>query len=151
EKRSAYLDDACPDAALRQEVESLLNAHSDAGDRLEQASVNLGATGALFDSSDPWIGTFIGPYQVIAPIGKGGMGAVYRAVRVEEKYVKQVAIKLLRPGLGDDSYQRRFMNERQIMASLDHPNIARLLDVGTIKGLPYYVMEYIEGEHIDDY
>jgi non-specific serine/threonine protein kinase/serine/threonine-protein kinase len=151
EKRGAYLDQACPDAALRKEVESLLTAHANAGDRLEQASVKLGAAGALFDTTDPWIGTFIGPYQVIAPIGKGGMGAVYRAVRVEEKYVKQVAIKLLRPALGDDSYHQRFMNERQIMASLDHPNIARLLDVGTIKGLPYYVMEYIDGEHIDDY
>jgi len=151
EKRGPYLDQACPDVALRKEVESLLTAHCDAGDLLEQASVKLGAAGALLDSGDPWIGTFIGPYQVISPIGKGGMGAVYRAVRVEEKYVKQVAIKLLRSGLGDDSYQRRFMNERQIMASLDHPNIARLLDVGTIKGLPYYVMEYIEGEHIDDY
>jgi len=150
EKRGPYLDQACPDAALRQEVESLLNAHREAGDRLDNAS--LKATADVFlDSSDPWIGTFIGPYQVIASIGKGGMGAVYRAVRVEQQYVKQVAIKLLRPGLGDDSYQRRFMNERQIMASLDHPNIARLLDIGTIKGLPYYVMEYIEGEHIDDY
>ncbi|HTN73005.1 MAG TPA: protein kinase [Methylomirabilota bacterium] len=150
EKRGLYLDHACPDPALRQEVESLLKAHNDAGNGLEEASLKLTA-GALFDSSDPWIGTFIGPYQVISPIGKGGMGAVYRAVRVEEKYVKQVAIKLLRPGLGDDSYQQRFMNERQIMASLDHPNIARLLDVGTIKGLPYFVMEYIEGEHIDVY
>lgn len=151
EKRGAYLDDACPDAVVRQEVESLLNAHCDAGDRLEDASLKLASSGILFDSDDPWIGTFIGPYQVIAAIGKGGMGAVYRAVRVEEQYVKQVAIKLLRPGFADDSYQRRFMNERQIMAVLDHPNIARLLDVGAIKGLPYYVMEYIEGEHIDAY
>lgn len=151
EKRGAYLDDACPDAVVRQEVESLLNAHCDAGDRLEDASLKLASSGILFDSDDPWIGTFIGPYQVIAGIGKGGMGAVYRAVRVEEQYVKQVAIKLLRPGFADDSYQRRFMNERQIMAVLDHPNIARLLDVGAIKGLPYYVMEYIEGEHIDAY
>ena len=150
EKRGLYLDQACPDAALRQEVESLLKAHREAGDRLDDASLKVTAD-ALLDSSDPWIGTFIGPYQVIAPIGQGGMGAVYRAVRVEEQYIKQVAIKLLRPGLGDDSYQRRFMNERQIMASLEHPNIARLLDIGTVKGLPYFIMEYIEGEHIDDY
>jgi len=151
EKRNDYLDQTCPDAAVRHEVESLLDAHSEAGDRLDDASLKLAAVGTLVHSDDPWIGTFIGPYQVIAPIGRGGMGAVYRAVRVEQQYIKQVAIKLLRPGLGDDSYQRRFMNERQIMAVLDHPNIARLLDVGAIKGLPYYVMEYIEGEHIDAY
>ena len=150
EKRALYLDQACHDADLRLEVESLLKAHHEAGDRLDDASLKVTAD-VFLDSGDPWIGTFIGPYQVIAPIGKGGMGAVYRAVRVDEQYIKQVAIKLLRPGLGDDSYQRRFMNERQIMASLDHPNIARLLDVGTIKSLPYFVMEYIEGEHIDDY
>ena len=151
DERAHYLDQVCPDADVRREVESLLNSHQEAGDLLEDSPLKVTAITADASPQDPWIGNFIGPYQVIAPIGEGGMGAVYRAVRLDEQYVKQVAIKLVRPGLVGDHYQRRFKNERQIMATLDHPNIARLLDAGTAKGLPYYVMEYIEGEHIDSY
>jgi serine/threonine protein kinase/tetratricopeptide (TPR) repeat protein len=151
EKRSAYLGDTCHDAEIRREVESLLHAHGDAADLLEAPPVNLSAIPQPADQRDPWIGNFIGPYQVIARIGQGGMGAVYRAVRVDEHYVKQVAIKLVKPGLAGDQYLRRFKNERQIMASLDHPNIARLLDAGTANGSPYFVMEFIDGEHIDTY
>jgi eukaryotic-like serine/threonine-protein kinase len=151
EQRSGYLDRVCSaEPILRQEVESLLHSHEDAGDLLE--------TPARIDSPpdhdehDPWVGKNIGPYQTIAKIGQGGMGTVYRAVRIDDHYLKQVAIKLVRTGLGTGHYLRRFKNERQIMASLDHPNIARLLDGGaTPEGLPYLVMEYIEGEEIDKY
>ena len=79
------------------------------------------------------------------------MGTVYRAVRVDEQYLKQVAIKVVGRAMESDHYLRRFRNERQIMASLDHPNIAHLLDGGTEKGSPYFVMEYIEGKRIDEY
>ena len=148
DQRSGYLDRVCTEPSLRQEVESLLSNHENAGDLLE-TPVRL-ESHPDHDAADPWIGKNIGPYQTISKIGEGGMGAVYRAVRVDDHYLKQVAIKLVRTGLGTGHYLRRFKNERQIMASLDHPNIARLLDGGaTQEGLPYLVMEYIEGEEID--
>ncbi|HEX5732783.1 MAG TPA: protein kinase [Blastocatellia bacterium] len=94
----------------------------------------------------------IGPYRIIRRIGQGGMGAVYLAARADDQYQKQVAIKLVRTGMGSDFVVRRFRNERQILASLDHPNIARLLDGGTTAdGSPYFVMEYIEGKQINQY
>ncbi|HJQ26991.1 MAG TPA: protein kinase [Blastocatellia bacterium] len=94
----------------------------------------------------------IGPYRVLRKIGEGGMGAVYLAERDDAQYKKQVAIKLVRRGMASSFIVRRFRNERQILASLDHPNIARLLDGGTTEdGLPYFVMEYIEGQPITDY
>ncbi len=150
-ERAGFLERNCPDPAMRREVESLLKSHEDAGDLLEIPAVRLSPDNPKSDADDPWIGNSIGPYQVISRIGQGGMGTVYRAMRVDEHYVKQVAIKLVRTGLGNDQYLRRFKNERQIMASLDHPNIARLLDGGTTRGVPYFVMEYIEGRRIDDY
>jgi eukaryotic-like serine/threonine-protein kinase len=151
DQRSSYLDQVCSSKpSLRQEVESLLDSHEDAGDLLE-TPVRIDSP-LDHDEHDPWVGKNIGPYQTIARIGQGGMGAVYRAVRIDDHYLKQVAIKLVRTGLGTGHYLRRFKNERQIMASLDHPNIARLLDGGaTQDGLPYLVMEYIEGEEIDKY
>ena len=151
ELRTRYLDDACAgDPSLRAEIESLLESHDEADPLLERpAHVHEAITSG---SPDPLLGRNIGPYQTIAKIGEGGMGTVYRAVRVDDHYLKQVAIKLLRSGLATDHYLRRFKNERQIMASLDHPNIARLLDGGTTSdGLPYFVMEYIEGQKIDEY
>jgi eukaryotic-like serine/threonine-protein kinase len=151
EQRVIYLDQACADAEIRQEVQSLLDSHGEAADLLEDPSLTLSESFTTSDQADPWIGEFIGPYQVIARIGQGGMGAVYRAVRVDEHYVKQVAIKVVKPGVAGEQYLRRFKNERQIMASLDHPNIARLLDAGTANSSPYFVMEFIEGEHIDVY
>ena len=151
EQREEYLNRACRDAAMRREVESLLKSHQDAGDLLEVPALKLSSSVPNADHEDPWIGNSIGPYQVIAKIGQGGMGIVYRAMRVDDHYFKQVAIKVVRTGLGTDHHLRRFKNERQIMASLDHPNIARLLDGGTAKGSPYFVMEYIEGKRIDEF
>jgi len=150
-ERTSYLNRACSDVDMRKEVESLLLSHYEAGDLLEVPALKLSSESPKNEDEDPWIGDSIGPYQVIAKIGQGGMGTVYRALRVDEHYVKQVAIKLVRTGLGQGHYLRRFKNERQIMASLDHPNIARLLDGGTAKGSPYLVMEYIEGLRIDEY
>src|SRR6185369_2543892 len=88
----------------------------------------------------------IGQYEVIREIGRGGMGAVYLAARADDQYKKHVAIKLIKRGMDSEDILQRFRNERQILASLDHPNIARLLDGGTTDdGLPYFVMEYVEG------
>ncbi len=94
----------------------------------------------------------MGVYQILEEIGHGGMGAVYRAARVDGQYEKQVAVKLVRGGYDTSSVLERFRHERQILATLDHPNIARLLDGGTTEdGVPYLVMELIEGEPIDQY
>jgi serine/threonine protein kinase/Tfp pilus assembly protein PilF len=95
-------------------------------------------------------GLRIGPYRIVRELGHGGMGEVYLAVRADESYEKQVAIKLIRGAGGSEHLITRFKRERQILARLEHPNIARLLDGGsTDDGLPYFVMEYIQGEPID--
>ena len=96
------------------------------------------------------IGRRIGAYRLVAEIGRGGMGAAYLAERADQAYQKQVAIKLIKRGLDIDALLRRFRHERQILANLNHPNIAMLLDGGTTtEGLPYFVMEYVDGLPID--
>ncbi|HEX4946561.1 MAG TPA: serine/threonine-protein kinase [Blastocatellia bacterium] len=152
--RATYLQEACgDDAELRQEVESLLASHDEAGEFIETpaaAAVTLSYSDAPSASSA--VGQRIGPYQILREIGHGGMGAVYLATRADDQYKKRVAIKLVRHGMGSDFIVRRFRHERQILASLDHPNIARLLDGGTTEdGAPYFVMEYIKGLPMDEY
>src|SRR5262245_61348954 len=94
----------------------------------------------------------IGPYEVLSELGHGGMGVVYLATRADEQYQKRVALKLIRGGLDRDEVVRSFRRERQILAGLEHPNIARFLDGGTTEdGLPYFVMEYVEGRRLDEY
>jgi serine/threonine protein kinase/tetratricopeptide (TPR) repeat protein len=151
--RLAYLDEACSgDADLRGEVDSLLDSYHRAGGTFLEDSVADLANGTLDMGARPnRIGRRIGVYEIVAEIGRGGMGEVYRAVRVDGQYTKEVAIKLVRGGLGGDSLSERFRNERQILASLDHPNIGRLLDGGSDDGVPYLVMELIEGTPIDAY
>jgi non-specific serine/threonine protein kinase/serine/threonine-protein kinase len=98
------------------------------------------------------LGPRVGSYTLIREIGSGGMGTVYLAVRHDDAFEKRVAIKILKRGMDSDSIVRRFRNERQILASLQHPYIAGLLDGGTTAdGLPYFAMEYIEGRRIVDY
>src|ERR1700755_1119216 len=88
----------------------------------------------------------IGHYRVIREIGRGGMGAVYEAARDDGQFAQRVAVKIIKRGMDSDEIVRRFRNERQILAELQHPNIARLFDGGVSEsGSPYYVMEYIEG------
>ncbi len=95
-------------------------------------------------------GQNVGPYQIVEEIGQGGMGEVYRAVRADGQYSKQVAIKMVQGG--SSLLVERFRHERQILASLEHANIARLLDGGTAEnGVPYLVMELVEGTRIDEY
>src|SRR5204863_9694351 len=99
---------------------------------------------------DPLVGRRVGSYRVVREVGRGGMGAVYLAERADSAFHKRVAVKVVKRGMDTDFILRRFRHERQILASFDHPNIARLLDGGTTEeGLPYFVMEYVEGLPID--
>jgi tetratricopeptide (TPR) repeat protein len=149
-ERPRFLDEACGgDLALRGEVESLLSCDSP-GERLVEipAGFELGDGGTCGDLT----GRRIGPYQLIRLIGHGGMGAVYLGIRDDDQYRKHVAIKLLKRGMDTDFMLARFRQERQILANLEHPFIARLLDGGaTGDGLPYLVMEYVDGIPITDY
>lgn len=153
-ERSVYLDQACAsDSELRSEVESLLQSHDEAGSVfLNTPAADLKA--ALSDASprSSWIGRRLGVYQIESEIGHGGMGEVYRAVRADGQFKKNVAIKVVRGGYDTAAVLERFRHERQILASLDHPNIARLYDGGTTEeGIPYLVMELIEGIPVDQY
>lgn len=151
--RRDYLDAACAgQPSIRTEVESLLESYDDDSAFLESPAV-LDATDLTVAVAPlKFFGCRLGPYELLEQIGEGGMGAVYRAVRADGLYDKQVAIKLIRSGLGSDFFVARFRNERQILAALEHPNIARLLDGGvTEEGLPYVVLEFVAGMPIDEY
>src|SRR5712692_4488334 len=153
-KRAAFLDQACGhNAELRREVEALLVSFDDAEGFLEAPAFAF-ADGLLdeFRSEREERGRRIGPYEIIQEIDRGGMGAVYLATRADQQYEKQVAVKLVKHGLDTEDIRRRFRHERQILASLDHPNIGRLIDGGTTDdGLPYFVMDYVEGLPINQY
>jgi non-specific serine/threonine protein kinase/serine/threonine-protein kinase len=96
------------------------------------------------------VGRRVGPYELVREIGRGGMGAVYLATRADDEYRKQVAVKVIRSNHDPEFIRQRFQHERQILADLEHPNIARLIDGGSTKeGLPYFVMEYVDGLPID--
>ncbi len=150
-QRRSFLDRACDgDSTLRDEVETLLSAHDQAAtDFLNVPAADLRAGHTPAPSR---VGRRIGAYRILQEIGHGGMGEVYRAGRADGQYDKEVAIKLVRGGYDVASVLERFRHERQILASLDHANIARLLDGGTADdGTPYLVMELIEGVRIDAY
>jgi WD40 repeat protein/serine/threonine protein kinase len=149
EERSAFLDRACgADAGLRSEVESLLAAHPRAKGILDRAARSIAATGA----PEPDAGKQVGPYRLTTLIASGGMASVYLAERGDQEFEKRVAVKLIRPGLDTEEILARFRNERQVLADLEHPNIARLLDGGsTPDNLPYLVMEHVDGERIHHY
>jgi serine/threonine protein kinase len=152
-ERSAFLDRVCADdEVLRREVESLL-ASDLTGDSLIEAAVRQSAERLPADSRENYelIGKRIGPYSITRLIGKGGMGAVYRAIR-EDDFRMEVAIKVLKHGTVTEAALSRFRAERQILAGLQHPNIARLLDGGaTETGLPYFAMEYVDGTPLLEY
>lgn len=151
-ERGALLAETCAgDPALRAEVERLLAAHERSSAFIERPAI--GHVGAWLEDHGPAVaGRRLGPYRVVREIGRGGMGAVFLGERADGQYEQQVALKLIKRGMDTDQVLARFRAERQILASLDHPNIARLLDGGTSDdGLPYFAMEYIEGEPIDAY
>jgi tetratricopeptide (TPR) repeat protein len=146
--RHDFLRRECQDdAALRDEVVVLLDAAGDPLTHLQRQIQDVAAR-----VCEPEQRVEVGAYRMIRQIGRGGMGEVYLAERRED-FTKQVALKLVRPGLGQsEELLARFFAERQILASLDHPNIARLLDGGlTHDGVPYLVMEYIDGTPVDEY
>ena len=151
ERRAAFVAERCAgDEALRRQVESLL-ANDETG-FIEQPAFGLAAQAWVQEETDSTVGRRIGAYRVIRELGHGGMGAVYLAARDDQQFQQQVAIKLIKRGMDTDAILRRFRNERQILANLHHPNIARLLDGGTTEdGLPYFVLEYIEGQPINEY
>jgi len=145
--RAAMLDRDCADARVRAEVDSLLAAHDESGTFLEKSVWDF------IDAAegDRLAGAMIGPYRVVRQLGHGGMGTIFLAIRDESEFSQRVAIKLVRGG-GGQSFVQRFRQERQILAALEHPNIARLLDGGTTAdGLPFIAMEYVDGIPIDDY
>jgi eukaryotic-like serine/threonine-protein kinase len=148
--RAAFLDATCAgDSKLRGEVEALLRAHGLERGSLESRFITDEET--QLPVPDALIGRRIGPYRVIRLIGSGGMGAVYLAER-DDDFTQQVALKLIRPDLHSAEVIRRFRTERQILANLQHPGIARLLDGGmTEEGLPYLVMEFVDGSPITAY
>jgi eukaryotic-like serine/threonine-protein kinase len=141
------------DVELRRELESLLAVEADS-EFMNVPALRLVENFSLEFPPAPsaMIGRILGAYRITSPLGVGGMGEVYLAVRADGHYDQQVAIKIVRPGLGSVYSSIRFHNERQILAKLDHPNIAKILDGGaTEDGLPYFVMEFIDGLHITDY
>ena len=158
-ERDGFLDVSCKDNEdLRREVEALLRADEEAADFIEspvfgESNLVRFLPETIEDSVAPnSIGRRIGVYRLIRELGRGGMGAVFLANRADDEFRRQAAVKIIKRGMDSDFILRRFRNERQILASLDHPYIARLLDGGTTDdGLPYFVMEYIEGEPIHYY
>jgi serine/threonine protein kinase len=154
EQRDAWLNSTCAgDAQLRQEVEELLAR--DAGESPMISGIIEGTAASLFDDDAPhdaMAGMELDNYRVIRELGRGGMGAVYLAIRADRTFDKQVAIKLVKRGIDTDAVLQRFWYERRILAGLDHPYIARLLDGGTSPdGRPYFVMEYVDGKPLDVY
>ncbi len=140
------------DPDLRQQLESLLSAHEKSGDFLEDPAVPGGIGQALGRSEEAPSRGRIGPYKLLRRIGEGGMSQVHLAVRDDDQYQQLVALKIIRRGMDTQDLLSRFRRERQILAGLDHPNIAKLLDGGSTEdGLPYFVMDHIEGVPIDEY
>jgi serine/threonine protein kinase len=160
-EREQFLKISCgADARLRNEVEGLLAADSEASGFIETPAVAASSL-SLFEEklngtetaqTGAFLNEKIGAFQLVREIGRGGMGTVYLAERTDGEFQQRAAIKLIRRGMDTNSVVRRFREERQILANIDHPFIARLLDGGTTQeGLPYLVMEYVEGDGLLDY
>lgn len=151
EERETYLDAACAgEGTLRAEVESLLAQHDP--DFLERPLAWVGDLEADPGHAAPTRPRRIGPYRVVRPIGRGGMGEVFLAIQEGEGFERPVAVKLVPSSLATEELLRRFRLERTIQASLDHPYIAKLIDGGaTEDGRPFFVMEFVEGLSITEY
>ena len=145
--RPKFLDEICAaDSALREEIESLLASHEEVEDFIEEPAFQVGK---VFAHDSKRTEKHFGNYKIINEIGAGGMGAVFLAARADGEFSQQVAVKIIRQTIAESEIVNRFKRERQILASLNHPNIARLLDGGvSADGLPFLAMEFVEGEAI---
>ncbi|HET8550150.1 MAG TPA: serine/threonine-protein kinase [Bryobacteraceae bacterium] len=152
EERARFVEIECQgDEELRQEVERLLRSRERVPDWLQAPplAATIPIAGPASEPAGPMEGRHLGGYTLIREIGRGGMASVYLAERSDGAFRKQVAIKLVRPGTDTAEILDRFRREREILASLDHPNIARLIDGGTTEdGVPYFVMEFVDGQPI---
>lgn len=153
--RDAFLRQACADdATLLRQVRELIAAEAGSQAALQPTRIAQGLAAAVADAGDDaehWLGRRLGAYQIISVIARGGMGLVFKGLRADHEFDKDVAIKLVRGGDQHDALIQRFKAERQILASLDHPNIARLIDGGSSEeGWPFLVMEYVDGEPITE-
>ena len=151
-QRALLLDRVCgEDETIRREVEALIEADARMAGLIEHPVSGLPRE-LLLEGEEAFAGRQFGAYRAVRELGRGGLGTVYLGARADDQYQKEVAIKVVRRGLDTDDILRRFRAERQILAQLEHPNIARLIDGGTTDGgLPYFVMEFIKGEQIDVY
>jgi serine/threonine protein kinase len=148
ELRASLIAQLCDgDTELRGDVEALFFEDEETGERIQDA---IGRNAAAYAGTLGRQERF-GPYRIIRQIGRGGMGAVYEAIRVDD-FSKKVALKIVRQELDSDVARARFQQERQVLAALEHPNIARLLDGGeTNEGSPYLVLEFVDGVPLDSY
>ncbi len=151
-ERAAHIESVCgKDVAFRSELEEMLANDMGSEERLRQAIG--GAVAHVVDGQrNRFVGTTLGAYRITGVLGHGGMGTVYLAKRADRQYEQKVAIKLVEQMAVHPQLRTRLRAERQILASLDHPDIARLIDGGeTSEGVPYLVIEYIDGKPIDEY
>jgi len=153
-QRAAYVDEACGgDAALRGRVDALLRAHEQAGGFLEaRPTAGLESASTAEAAANPMAGTVIaGRYKLVEEIGEGGMGTVWMAQQTEP-IKRAVAVKLIKPGMDSKQVLARFEAERQALALMDHPNIAKVHDAGvTETGRPFFIMELVKGMPITKY
>jgi serine/threonine protein kinase len=149
--RRQFLDGVA-DPSLRGEVESLLACEGKTDGFLTAPALAFSADFFVDDGAEERAGQTVGRYRIIREIGRGGMGAVFLAERSDGEFQQRLALKIVRRSFADSDLARRFRQERQILASLNHPNIARLLDGGVSNdGEPFLAMEYVEGLRVDDY
>ncbi len=152
-ERRAWLLSRCEgDAELAEEVLALLGSDAEAQAGFLEKRIEPAIESVLRETADSILPERAGPYKILRELGRGGMGTVYLAERDDEQYHSHVAVKLVRRGMDTDLILHRFYRERQTLARLQHPNIARLLDGGeTGEGYPYIVMEYVDGLRITEY
>ncbi len=153
EARERLVAEACgEDETLRQEVLSLLASADTASEYLSRVAIQAGIRAPAQAGVEGLVGRTVGPYRLVRLLGRGGMGAVFLANRADHQYEKEVALKILPLGMTSPEAVRRFHEERRIVARLEDPRIARLLDGGVAEdGTPYFIMEYVEGVPIDEY
>lgn len=151
-ERRHYLEAADISFEVREEVKSLLAFEQESKDLMHLSAVEFSKGFFAADNENTLIGQKVGVYEIVSELGIGGMGAVYLATRIDGKFEQRVAIKLLKRELNIEKIRRNFAREKEILATLAHPNIATLLDAGTTDdGIPYLVMEYIEGVSVDEF